>query len=120
MSRGETEERAPRSFPLPLVPIVLVVLLLGFALFGEKGVLRALQANRQKTLLAEEVRRLEATNAQLRSEIESLRGDRRYIEAVARKELGMVKDDELVYQFPSEQKGGRPATEEGEPPAVER
>ena len=88
-------------------------------------VLRALQASRQKALLQEEVRRLEAANAQLRSEIEALRGDRQYIEAIARKELGMVKDDELVYQFRSAQQGNRPqqqrrpTEEEGAPPTVE-
>jgi len=79
-------------------------LLLGFALFGDRGILRAMQAGRQKAALQEEVRQLEAANAELRQEIESLRNDRRYLEAIARKELGMVKDDELVYQFRSVQK----------------
>jgi len=126
MSLGERPENSSRPFPLPVVPIVLVLLLLGFALFGEKGVLRALQASRQKALLEEEVRRLEAANAQLRSEIEALRSDRRYIEAVARKELGMVKDDELIYQFRSTQQEPRPtgkgsSAEGGDaPPAKER
>jgi cell division protein FtsB len=86
------------------VPVLLALLLLGFALFGDRGILRALQAGRQKAALQEEVRQLEAVNAELRREIESLRNDRRYLEAIARKELGMVKDDELVYQFRSVQK----------------
>lgn len=107
----QAESNSPRPSPrrLPIVPVLLALLLLGFALFGERGILRALQASRQKAALQEEVRQLEAANAELRQEIESLRNDRRYLEAIARKELGMVKDDELVYQFRSTQKTARSA-----------
>lgn len=106
-----SETDLPKSSPrrLLVIPVLLALLLLGFALFGDRGILRALQASRQKAALQEEVQRLEATNAELRQEIESLRSDRRYLEAIARKELGMVKDDELVYQFRTAEKGGRPA-----------
>jgi cell division protein FtsB len=63
--------------------------------------LRALQYKKQKETLEQEMRQLEATNAALRQEIDKLRSDRRYIEGIARKELGMVRADEMVYQFPS-------------------
>lgn len=102
MPQAETDsDSSPRR--LPIVPIVLVLLLLGFALFGDRGILRVMQAGRQKAALQEEARKLEAINSGLRQEIESLRSDRRYLETIARKELGMVKDDELVYQFRTEQ-----------------
>jgi len=103
MAQAETDS-APSPRRLPIVSLLLALLLLGFALFGDRGILRALQASRQKAALQEEVRQLEAINAELRQEIESLRSDRRYLEGIARKELGMVKDDELVYQFRSVQK----------------
>lgn len=109
MTQAETNSPRPSPRRLPIVPVLLALLLLGFALFGERGILRALQASRQKAALQEEVRQLEAANAELRQEIESLRNDRRYLEAIARKELGMVKDDELVYQFRSTQKTARSA-----------
>lgn len=38
--------------------------------------------------------------AQLKAEIEALRGDPTYIERIARDELGMVRADEVVIQFP--------------------
>jgi cell division protein FtsB len=47
---------------------------------------------------------MEEINSALRQEIKSLRSDRRYIEDIARRELGMVKADELVYQFPAQGK----------------
>jgi len=84
---------------VPWWAVLIIAALFALALFGDKGVLRALQANRQKSELEAEVKALEAANAQLRREIEALRSDRRTIENLARKELGMVKDDELVYQF---------------------
>ena len=121
MTQAETD--SPKSLPrrLPILPVLLALLLLGFALFGDRGILRALQAGRQKAALQEEVRQLEAANDELRQEIESLRNDRRYLEAIARKELGMVKDDELVYQFRSVQKAPRtsgPARSPGEKEAA--
>jgi cell division protein FtsB len=83
----------------PLWALLIAALLLGLALFGDRGLLRALQASDQQSQLEEQVKQLEAANAVLRREIEALRSDRRTLENIARKELGMVKDDELVYQF---------------------
>lgn len=101
----ESDDSAPRR-TWGWIPVVLVVCMLGLAIFGEKGLLRALQYKQQKETLEQEMRQLEATNTALRQEIDKLRSDRRYIEGIARKELGMVRDDEMVYQFPS-----RPASE---------
>jgi cell division protein FtsB len=38
--------------------------------------------------------------AELKSEIEALRTDPSYVERIARDELGMVREEELVFQFP--------------------
>jgi cell division protein FtsB len=46
--------------------------------------------------------RLEAEVRTLQREVEGLREDPRTIERVARDELGMVRDGELVFQFPPE------------------
>ncbi len=89
----------PTSRKLPIVPLVLIALLLGFAVFGEKGLLRALQYAKQKQGLEAEIAAQTEVAAELRREIDSLRNDLRTIEGVARRELGMVKEDELVYQF---------------------
>ena len=98
----------PASFSpnrkMPVWSLLLIALLLGIALFGEKGILRTLKLSREKAALQEQIEELEATKAELRKEIEALRSDRRYIESIARRELGMVKDDEVVYQFPSADK----------------
>ena len=53
----------------------------------------------QKTILSQKLLEFETQNEALRVEIAALRSDRRYIERIARTELGMVRDDELVFQF---------------------
>ncbi len=82
-----------------LWPLALVALILGFAFFGERGILHMVKLSSQKDTLSAKVAEVESQNEQLRVEIASLRGDRRYIERIARTELGMVRDDELVFQF---------------------
>lgn len=115
-------DRPPVRRRWPLVPLLLVLALLLVAVFGDRGLLRAVQYRRQKAALEAEMRQLEATNAALRKEIAALRSDRRTIEGIARKELGMVREDELIYQFPSRPQAGRSPARSAEPvevPAVE-
>ncbi len=105
MSPTEIADEAKMTQPprgkVPWFPAAFLLLVLGLALFGDKGLLRALQAGRQQQQLEAELQRQEATSAQLRREIEALRSDRRYLEVIARRELGMVRDGELVYKFPT-------------------
>jgi cell division protein FtsB len=82
-----------------LWPLALVALILGFALFGDRGILDMLKLSNQRGELVGKVGELEAQNEQLRTEIAALKNDRSYIERVARTELGMVREDELVFQF---------------------
>ncbi|WP_302504250.1 FtsB family cell division protein [Geoalkalibacter halelectricus] len=78
---------------------VAVAVLVGLALFGERGVLNTLRMHQYKQSLQEKIAEIETDNARLRAEIEALRNNSRHLEGVARKELGMVREGELVYQF---------------------
>ena len=49
--------------------------------------------------------KLEEENQKLKEEVKRLQNDKRYIEEVARKELGMVKEGEIIYQFDPPSKG---------------
>jgi cell division protein FtsB len=94
---------APAARPdggrLNLWPLALIVLILGFAFFGDRGILHMLKLSGQKATLEQKLTDAKAQNESLRVEITALRSDRRYIERMARTELGMVRDDELVFQF---------------------
>lgn len=84
---------------LSLWPFALIALVMGFALFGERGVVHMLQLNSQMGELQAELAAIEQQNSALQDEIQALRSDRRTIEQLARTELGMVREDELVFQF---------------------
>ena len=101
------EPRQNNDTPKRVIPpwfILLVLLLLGFALFGDRGVLKVFKAYQQRSELEKKITELEQTNIEQRKEIDSLHHDLKAIENIARRELGMVRPDEQVYQFPSEDK----------------
>jgi len=115
MATEPTEARqAGKASRIPWWWAVLLVLLLGFALFGDKGVLRLVKAYQQKQQLQQQVEQLQQENQQLKAEIEALQHDPQTIERLARQELGMVREDEIVYQFPAEK---APAKQDGKPGA---
>ncbi len=99
-----------------LTPILLllVVLMLAYAVFGERGVLRIMQAQRQQEQLQQQLSQLQQQQQQLRQEIERLNSDRDYWEQLARTRLGMVREGELIYYLPepaaakSKQESGAP------------
>ena len=99
MAGSPGQASRPGGGRINLWPLALVVLLLGFALFGDRGILHMWKLSGQKAVLVEKIAEAEAQNLKLRNEIAALRSDRRYIERLARTELGMVRDDGLVFQF---------------------
>ena len=99
MAGSPAQALRPDGGRLNLWPLALVALILGFALFGDRGIVHMLKLSGQKTVLSQKLVDFETQNEELRVEIAALRSDRRYIERIARTELGMVRDDELVFQF---------------------
>ncbi|OQY20568.1 MAG: hypothetical protein B6I36_00700 [Desulfobacteraceae bacterium 4572_35.1] len=78
---------------------VLVSISLGFALFGENGVLRLKQVCQQQALLQLQTQQLQEANAQLCQQIDALQHDDAYLERLARSRLSLVRDEEIVYRF---------------------
>ena len=73
-------------------------------LFGGHGLMRWLQYDQDKKALSAELEKIEEQNARTRREIDSLMHNGKYIESLARRDLGMVKADEIIYQFPNSEK----------------
>lgn len=93
------EPARPTRFGAPAWLVLIVLLMLGFAMFGDRGVLRTMQSSRYRAELQAELQTLQDDKQRLREEIERLREDRDYWEQLARKKLGMVREGELIYQF---------------------
>ena len=80
--------------------IIIFLLILGsLTFFGEKGILNLLRLRMEMVRVKEKNSQLEGENQRLREEIKRLQSDKRYIEEIARKELGMIKEGEIIYQF---------------------
>jgi cell division protein FtsL len=83
-----------------LLLILIVFLILGIlTFFGEKGIFHLFRLQKEVARIKERNIKLEEENQKLREEVKRLQSDKRYIEETARKELGMVKEGEVIYQF---------------------
>jgi cell division protein FtsB len=84
---------------LKLIVGAVVLLILGFTVFGERGLLNLIRYKRESRELVVEAERLREENERLKAEVERLKSDLSYVERLAREELGMVKPGEIVIQF---------------------
>ena len=89
MTGGETPAVKAGHSRLNLWPLGLVVVILGFAFFGDRGILLLLKMTQQKAALVQELEQVNLQNDSLRQEISSLRNDRRYIEKLARTTINL-------------------------------
>jgi cell division protein FtsB len=80
--------------------LLLIILIVGFFIvFGNRGLMDNQRLKEKLSELRAENSRFEAANSGLKREVVLLREDLRYIEAVARNELGMVKKGDLLYRI---------------------
>lgn len=80
--------------------LVIILLMFAYAVFGNRGVLRILQAQEQKLELEQRLEDLRSKEQELKAEIERLQKDKNYWEHLARTKLGMVREGELIYHLP--------------------
>ncbi len=84
-----------------LVALILAFLFIlgGLTFFGDKGILHLVRLQKELSRIREANQKMEEENQRLREQVKRLQNEKRYIEEFARKELGMVKEGEIVYQF---------------------
>lgn len=68
-----------------------------FEIYGEKGIKQYLKLKQELHLIRDRNGKLKVRVSRIRSEIEALREDRETLERVARDELGLIKEGELVF-----------------------
>jgi cell division protein FtsB len=83
-----------------LIPAACLAFILFFTVFGERGLLRIYEMRQEKQRIERTVADLRVENQKLRLSIEALHSDRHQLERIARKELGLVRPNEVIYQFP--------------------
>ena len=81
------------NYVLAFVTVVLVV----DALVGDKGLLDTLRARRQHGALAAALEQKRRENVRLRDDIRRLKEDPAAIESLAREELGLMRQGEILF-----------------------
>jgi cell division protein FtsB len=76
--------------------IFAIAVLLADALVGERGLVATTRARKQSGELTSSVERLRRENGQLRDMARRLREDRTTIESLARKDLGLIRQGEVL------------------------
>jgi cell division protein FtsB len=85
-----------------LLSLLLLGLIAAWLGFGERGFIHLYRMERERQAFLERINRLEVENQRLLEEIGRLRADSDYIESMARWELGLIKDNEILYRFARE------------------
>ena len=89
---------------IALLFLGLIVAWLGF---GERGFIQLYGLEQKRQAHVERISKLEEENQRLLEEINRLRNDRKYIESVARRELGLIKENETLYRFTQKKENDR-------------
>ena len=84
-----------------LIPAGCLAFILFFTVFGDKGLLRIYELRQDKVKIEKRLVEIHSENENLKREVVALQSDRRYIERIARKDLGLVRSNEVIYQFAS-------------------
>ena len=96
--------KLPFQKKMYLIPAGCIVFILFFTVFGDKGLLRIFELKQDKTRINSRLNDAKNENEKLKLDIAALKTDRRYLESIARKDFGMVRSNEVIYQFPQEKK----------------
>ncbi len=96
-SRRRSRPKSPNWF---LILGLLGAVFLIWNLFSPYGLLRYYQLKARVVELSQEVALLRQDCQDLKQRITLLKSDRTYIEKVARQRYGLVKNNEILYQFP--------------------
>ena len=86
------------------VCLAVFVSLFSFAVFNNKGILRTTDLNRKLDDIKISISRLENENQVLVEAIHSYKSEDFQIEKIAREDLGMAKENEIVIKIVTEKK----------------
>lgn len=97
--------------------VLLLCLLASWLAFGDRGLIYVYRKDKEREEYLAKIEELKKANQELLEEIDRLKNDKDYIEETARKELGMVRDGEVIYMFTRENTDKEAPEQETEPQA---
>ena len=88
-----------KSLKILLIPLCLAVPVAAWIWCGEGGVVRLCRTEVERRACVDRIGKLVAENQSLFDEVHRLRTDMTYIETVARTELNLIRENEVIYRF---------------------
>ncbi len=85
---------------LPIAVMVVALVGVPILIFSPEGLPRLRGLEREMSSVEDENRRLDREIEELRGRVERLRDDPAAVERLARDDLGLVRQSEVVFQFP--------------------
>jgi cell division protein FtsB len=85
------------------ITVLFLGLIVAWLAFGDRGFIHLYRMEKERQAYVERIHILEEENQKLLEQINKLRSDEEYIESEARKELGLLKENEVIYRFGGEQ-----------------
>ena len=89
--------------------ILFFGLIVGWLGFGERGFVHLHKMEKERETYLQRIGRLEVEKQSLLDEIKRLRTDKEHIESIARREWGLIKDNEILYRFAREKEDSSPS-----------
>ena len=89
---------------MPIALLLAAAIVVPLKIFSSRGLERVERLEQELEVLRENNRQLARENQSLLREIRAFHSNPGYIEKVARDELGMVGPNEIIYQFPDDDK----------------
>lgn len=79
--------------------VLFILFALGYSINGKNGILKIIELKRELREISIETDKINRENELLRMKIESLKTDKKAVEFVAREDLGMMRQDEVLVIF---------------------
>ena len=93
-----------KFFKVLSLGLFVLLLVVSWLAFGDRGFIYLYKMEKERQEYLERIQELKLANQELKEEIERLHYDSEYIEETARKELGLVKKNEVIYRVAEDDK----------------
>jgi cell division protein FtsB len=93
------EKRNAKALKTVLTLISVVMLLAAWLGFGRQGLIHLYRSDKERQACVVRILAVAQENQALMDEIDRLTNDMEYLAGVARKELNVLKDNEVIYRF---------------------
>jgi cell division protein FtsB len=87
-----------------LYSVFIVTMIGAWSVLGPYGFLKYYRVTRELNKVLIQNKQLRETNSSLQQEIHNLKTNPVYLEKVARQQFGLIKKNEVIYEFPEKKK----------------